>query len=250
MSMKELYFQMVSLHAAISETEGVPAVDRFTDIGEVRLKIAEFRSLLTMLTTDAAYLVQKFDADSALNGNDPAASLGALLRYLETTLRLLRDDVIHFRGRLAPMPDLDRLAAAMPGLGKVLADRWREAQICRNTGCHIAAVMLIGTILEALLLSRASEASTDLHRARHAPMTASGQLRPLQEWNLTELIAVALELGWLTAAPRNFPAALRKFRSLIHPWEQVSSKMKFDAALCEKCWQVMIQSVDDLIRSR
>jgi hypothetical protein len=43
----------------------------------------------------------------------------------------------------------------MPGLDVVIKDRWLEAQKCQHAKAYFAAVIIMGSMLEALLLSRA-----------------------------------------------------------------------------------------------
>ncbi len=53
-------------------------------------------------------------------------------------------------------PDFSQLVRD-PGMQQILARRWHETAICVEAGAPLAATVMMGAILEALLLSRANQ---------------------------------------------------------------------------------------------
>ncbi len=212
-------------------------------------KLLEFRMLLSMLSAEAKYLQNKFDNDPALNSNDNGIRLKTLIVYSKATLKLLKDHVIHPRSMLIPAPDFSRLTESFPGLNASITNRWKEAQICQQNGAYLSTIIMIGSILEGLLLARATLSTADVLRTKLAPDGKDGQKKPLQEWTLYELIGVAIEIGWLRMDYRDFENALLKFHFLIHPWGEVSARLDVTQETCNICWKILDKSIDHLLKS-
>ena len=136
-----------------------------------------------------------------------------------------------------------------PALHKIIADRWIEAQKCQNAGAYLFAVIGMGSILEALLLARAVLNIADANRATSAPKDRQQNVRPVQEWKLSQLIDVCVELKWLKVDRGKFSHALRESRNVVHPWQHATIQADFDEATCKTCWHVLNASVEDLLNS-
>jgi hypothetical protein len=74
------------------------------------------------------------------------------------------------------------------------------------------ATVLAGAAVEALLLWAIQQDATKLASSKTAP---SG--KPIERWDLVELIAVAHELDLIVPATRTQAELARGFRNLIHP---------------------------------
>jgi hypothetical protein len=135
----------------------------------------------------------------------------------------------------------------MPDLEGIIQARWLEAQRCQHTGAYLAAVIIMGSILEALLLARCSQSPTDAYQSRSAPRDKSGNAVAIHDWSLSALIDVAAEQRWIKSDRGKFSHALRQSRNMVHPYEQARSGANFDAATCTVCWHVLNASVDDLL---
>ena len=105
----------------------------------------------------------------------------------------------------------------------------------------------MGSILEALLLAKALTAQSDAYKASGAPRKKDVVLA-IQDWNLSSLIDVAVELSWLKVDRGKFGHALRESRNVVHPWQHAAINADFDGATCKTCWEVLNASVDDLLR--
>lgn len=147
-------------------------------------------------------------------------------------------------------PDISKLTAAMPKLEQVIKDRWMEAQKCQRAGAHLAAVILMGSILEGLLLARCQMSPAEANRSTRSPKNRkSGAPLPIHEWPLNAMIDVAGDVGWLKVDRSKFSHALRESRNIVHPWQHAATNADFDEATCKTCWQVLVAAVQDLTKS-
>lgn len=244
--MQPLEHLLENFLAELTDSSGQVALQRFADDSALDLKIAEFRTLLAGLSPESRYLVARFERDNALRVGPPQQRARILATYAKTALKLLKGGIVRSRGMIIPAPDFSRLTSAMPGLEAILRDRWLEIQTCLNAGACLSSVILMGSVLEALLLSRALLSPGEVSRAKRAP-AAKG--RAIQDWNLSELIAVALELGWIKIEPVKFSFPLRKYRRLVHPGGELSANVDLSVETCEGCWSVLNQAVEELLNS-
>lgn len=229
--------------------EGKIARSRFASEAEVAEKVAEFRILLSGLNPEASSLIEKFENDPGLHSPSLSTRLKTLVLYGKSIVKLLRAGIIHGRGTLVPAPDFSGLTGTIPELQAALVTRWKEIQIARNVGLWGVAIMLMGSLIEALLLAQAMHNPQPVQRARSRPRTPGGGEKPVQEWNLQELCAVAYELGWIHTAPREIPPTLLKYRSLVHPWEQLSLGAELNEKTVSTGWKTLQGMVEDLLRA-
>ena len=143
-------------------------------------------------------------------------------------------------------PDFVRLVGE-GRLAEVLSLRWQEAQKCVAAEAYLAAVVMMGSILEGVLLHKI-EANPSLgNRAKASPKDRTGKPRPFHEWGLSALIDVAHELRWLQGDVSRFSHALRESRNLVHPYMERLAQDRPDQDTCSICWQVVRAAVSDLL---
>jgi hypothetical protein len=111
------------------------------------------------------------------------------------------------------------IVGAMPDLKWILEGRWTVAQTCQNAGAYVAAVVMMGSVLEGVLFAIGHNNRPQCYRAAHAPKTRDGKQVHLEDWNLNSLIDVAVELGWIKTDRGQFRHALRQSRNIVH-WTQ------------------------------
>lgn len=143
------------------------------------------------------------------------------------------------------MPDFASLIGDAK-LAQTLAARWVEAQRCVEAGAHLAAIVMMGSLLEGLLLAVARLWPAEANQARSAPKDVHGRVRPVHRWSLQDLIDVAHERGWLQRDAKDFSHLLRDYRNLVHPWQQRSMMVVPDEDTCAICWQVVRAAANDL----
>jgi hypothetical protein len=151
---------------------------------------------------------------------------------------------------LKPLPPPDFLNLKLePGLGEILADRWDQAQKCFNADAHLAAIIVMGSMLEGMLLAVLQKFPKEANTCKAAPKDPStGKVKYFADWSLSEMINVAHEVGWIDLDVKKFSHALREFRNLIHPYQQMVLKTFPDKDTCEISWLVVQAAANDLAR--
>lgn len=115
--------------------------------------------------------------------------------------------------------------------GAQLTHRLDEARICWENGAHLAAVIMLGSLLEGVLY--------DFART-HA---ASGE-HP--DDNLQRLITMANERGWVATDVVDYANVLRDHRNLVHPRKQHRGGHAPDTDSVRIAWNVVVAALNDL----
>lgn len=242
---KKLFNQILS---EIELPNGFAALDRFGSLRSVDAKVREVKMLLSS-SNFSPQLLEEMQSDEDFNANSRRVRLEALSNYCKTALRFLDSGALEQKKKINPVPDISKLTSIMPKLEDSIKNRWIEAQKCQHIKSYLASIILMGSILEALLLARASMSPSDSYQAKCAPKDKSGKNIAIHDWNLNTLINVAVELNWLKTDRGKFSHALRESRNVVHPWVEVSTKANFDEATCKTSWEVLSASVNDLLAS-
>ncbi|MCL1051563.1 hypothetical protein L2755_18285 [Shewanella abyssi] len=152
---------------------------------------------------------------------------------------------------LTPLEAPDFLVLGLePGIGEILKSRWEEAQRCVDSGAHLAAIIIMGSLLEGLLLGVCQKNPAIANQCPSAPKdNKSGKVKNFSNWKLAEMIDVAHHVGWIGIDVKKFSHALREFRNLIHPYEQMVTRSHPDEDTCNISWLVVQATVNDLARS-
>jgi len=98
---------------------------------------------------------------------------------------------------------------------------------------------MLGSVLEAVLLSIVKSRPADAGRAAAAPKDRVGKVLPFHEWTVESLINVARECGWMGGAGKDFAPVLRDYRNYIHPNKQAEDNPTFNVELADTCWAVL-----------
>jgi hypothetical protein len=146
-----------------------------------------------------------------------------------------------------PAPDFRKFVTDAP-LSKILFFLWEEAQRCVEGGAYLAAVLMMGSILEGVLLHTIESNIATANAAKASPKDKAGSPRPLNEWGLNNFIEVAHEVHWLGGDITRFSHALRESRNFIHPHKQRQERSTPDYDTAAICWQVVRAAVRDLLK--
>jgi len=151
---------------------------------------------------------------------------------------------------LKPLPPPDFLALGLElGVGELLAQRWHEAERCVNAEAYLAGTVMMGSLLEGLLLAVCQRFPKRANQAPCVPFDqAKGKPKYFAEWSLAEMIEVSHAVGWIDLDVKKFSHALREFRNLIHPYQQLQSQARPDKDTCGIGWLVVQAAVNDLAR--
>lgn len=145
-----------------------------------------------------------------------------------------------------PAPDFSSLNLDT-ALAKLLAERWNEAQRCVDAQSYLAATIMMGGLLEGLLIGSLQNFPKQANQSSASPKR-DGKVKRLAEWSLSQMIDVAHEQGWIDLDIKKFSHALRDFRNLVHPNEQLSTGANPDKDTCNISWLVVQAAVNDLAR--
>ncbi|SRR6266704_2712133 len=232
----------------IALRSGEARTDNFTNLRAVDAKVRDVKMVLRQV--GATSLVEEMEKDSDFQANSRRVRLEALAHYCRTALRFFDTGALTPEKKLLVRgPDLTDVTHVMPELETVIQDRWLEAQKCQHAKAYFAAVIMMGSVLEALLLARVSQSPMDANRSPAAPKDKTGKVLAFHDWNLNSLIDVAVELKWIKSDRGDFSHALRQSRNVVHPYQQALTKAAFDEHTCKVCWQVLNASVEDLLDS-
>lgn len=241
------------LRGILSEIEASPkvaATDDFSGLRAVDAKVGEAKMILREVSGLTDTFVQEMEGDVNFQANSRRVRLETLSQYIRRAIKFL--DAGGFskpkKQILAP-PDYSKVTAILPGLQEVIDQRWREAQRCQHVQAYTAAIVLMGSVLEALLLCRATMSPSEAYRSTKAPKDKAGKTPAIQDWNLNTLIEVAVDCGWLKTDRGKFGHALRESRNVVHPWVHVTTHANFDESTCITSWEALKASVGDLIGS-
>ena len=234
----------------ITVNGGYVSTDNFGSLREVDARVREAKMILSGPQGLPEGFVAEMANDPDFEANSRRVRLEALAGYLNNALNFLKaGGLTNSKKQIVAPPDTAKLTGIIPGLQPVIDERWREAQKYQHVKACTAAIILMGSILEALLLCRANSAPAEAYQSPKAPKGKDGKIPAIQDWNLNTLIEVAVERDWLKTDRGKFGHALRESRIVVHPWVHATTRANFDQATCETSWLVLKASVDDLLKS-
>jgi len=187
------------------------------------------QSVLGTLQSDAPDVVPAFDMRAFFSHTvddiqeDYYRSAG-ILAYLATAIAALEAELDEDDTAATPVTEHREFAFVTdPALRAIIERDYAEIQRAFIARCYKSTIILTGGAIEAILL--------DLLTANKAAALAS-QKAPRQgdisQWDLKDLIAVAIELGLITASAEKFGHSVRGYRNLIHPGNEMRSGLEFD----------------------
>lgn len=113
-----------------------------------------------------------------------------------------------------------------PDWQALLDARWKEIEVCIKGEAWLLATVGIGGYLEALLVACGNEDRNAIYSSQKAPSRAAGP-KDFREWKLHELIDVACDLKWISAASGHAMShTLREFRNYIHPHKEFAAAIR------------------------
>ncbi|HBE73195.1 MAG TPA: hypothetical protein DDW31_03760 [candidate division Zixibacteria bacterium] len=142
-------------------------------------------------------------------------------------------------------PDFVRLTRDVT-LSGMLESRMWEIAVCLKHKAHLAAIILMGTILEGVMLSVVHNNPKESNVSPKAPRDPHGRIKHFADWTLTDLAEVARERGWITLEENKFVYLLKEYRRLIHPWEQRARNEAPDEETCRECHREFLAALADI----
>ena len=177
------------------------------------------------------------------------------LKLAKNALVKLRSDVVLVSAGSRSVttdksPDLSPLIHDS-AMQNVLRRRWQETLVCIEAGAHLAATVMMGGLLEALLLARVNQFTDKkpIFTAKAAPRDKNNKTRALKEWTLKDYIGVARELKWISHATRDVGEVLRDYRNYIHPYKELSHGVEISGRDTQMFWEVSKSIAQQVIAS-
>ena len=136
------------------------------------------------------------------------------------------------------LPSVNRLPVD-PRVAAGIEARLSEAQANLAAGSYLSAIILWGSVLEAVLLGAADNDKEKFNRASASPKGANGKVKRFHEWSLSDLINVAHEVNLIGLDVKKFAHLLRDFRNYIHIHQQIAEGFTPDKHTANICLQVL-----------
>ena len=149
-----------------------------------------------------------------------------------------------------PPPDFATLVPD-PAMQVILNRRWEETKACLRADAHLAATVMMGSLLEALLLARILRMPNlqNVFTAQAAPRDRQGKTKPLSDWTLRHYIEVGHELGWVSQSGKDVGAVLRDYRNYIHPHKELSHGVTLSGDDTSMFWKIFTSLAGQVLRS-
>ena len=182
-----------------------------------------------------------------LSGIDHATSRARydeLLKQLRGRVSEIRGYTVTPQATAQPTTDAPPSFSALvsdPAMQDILGRRWLECAKCVSADAPLAATVMMGGLLEALLLARVhhEQNKRPIFQAVSSPKEkGSGKTLPLQEWTLRHYIDVAHELGWITASAKDVGAVVRDYRNYIHPHKELTHGAQLKGEDARLFWEI------------
>ncbi|MBF0106231.1 MAG: hypothetical protein HQM16_12995 [Deltaproteobacteria bacterium] len=145
------------------------------------------------------------------------------------------DDFLH---REFTIPNIQKLPVEALAVS-IIENRLAEALKALRAGAYLSVIFLCGSVLEAVLLGAAQKDPARFNQASASPKASDDTVKRLHEWNLSQFIDVASEIGLLKPDVKKFSHGLRDFRNYIHPYQQMASGFTPDEHTAKVCFQVL-----------
>jgi hypothetical protein len=143
-----------------------------------------------------------------------------------------------------PPPDFSQLNLET-GISEILKKRWIEIQSCINVNATVSAVIMMGSMLEGFLMGTMQRRPQIANKAKNAPKK-DGVVKHFADWTLSDMIDVGHEVGWIQLDVKKFSHALRDFRNIIHPYQQLAVRTNPDTDTCKISWLVVQATCNDI----
>ncbi len=138
---------------------------------------------------------------------------------------------------------------------RLMKERWEESILTEKAEAHLATVVLLGSILEAMLLYKITSNWVDVQISGHYPKifdkpTNKLVIKPSNQWMLNEMIDSSEKIGWISHDIKGLSHSLKEYRNFIHPWQELSEKMSMpDETTCDFARKAVQIVFNDLLRN-
>ncbi|WP_406494987.1 hypothetical protein OG936_14145 [Streptomyces sp. NBC_00846] len=126
-----------------------------------------------------------------------------------------------------------------PRMAALLQRRLDEARTCYANGAHVAAIIMLGSLLEGVLLTVIEERDASLLGNKDPNFIG-----------LKVLIDICHKAGWVDVDMERFSQALREYRNFVHPRREFREAHTPDRDTLTVSWYVVNGALNDLAASQ
>ena len=180
-----------------------------------------------------------------LAAGDKAASRSKLLatvKSIRAALISIRSDAVSASSGVASTDVAPPFATLIADLQmqSLLGMRWNECVKCLAADAPLAATVMMGGLLEAILLARINREpnKNTVFTASAAPKDKAGKTKPLNEWMLKNYIEVVHERGWISVSAKDVGEVLRDYRNFVHPYKQFTQGIQLTNEDARLLWEI------------
>ena len=109
-------------------------------------------------------------------------------------------------------------------LRRLAEDYYGQAIAAHEAGAYLGALVACGGVVEGVLAWALLQREAEAEKSKGAQKDKQGEVLPIGEWNLSNLIEVASNLGLIGKTAREAAWALKEFRNFIHPYRLLREK--------------------------
>ncbi|WP_411141268.1 hypothetical protein [Streptomyces sp. x-80] len=151
------------------------------------------------------------------------------------------DPAVAHPGQQAPVELKATMAEIIrePRMAALLQRRLDEARTCYANGAHVAAVIMLGSLLEGVLLTVIEERDASLLRNKDPDFIG-----------LKALIDICHKAGWIDVDMERHSQTLREYRNFVHPRREFSEAHTPDRDTLTVSWYVVNGALNDLTASQ
>jgi len=239
-SLKKMLKKSSSLQVRANKEQGIIKATAMAWFNNLRPNILKVFSGNELASIDQLYMHMLESSDHATVRADYVNKLKTLKEFLVS----LRSQSVLKPQTASVVSDTPPNFAKLisdPQMQAILLGRWNECINCVSAGAPLAATVMMGGLLEALLLARVHRETNKapIFGASTAPKDkTTGKSLPLQDWMLRNYIDVAHELGWISQTAKDIGVVLRDYRNFVHPYKELSHRVKLNKGDAQILWEV------------
>lgn len=155
------------------------------------------------------------------NRNEKLYHASSVLGFIEVAIARIEDCVSESQS--TPVTESREFRFVIdPDLRKILDRDYAEAQRAYIAECWKSVILLSGGAIEAILLDLLQSDPSKARGSARAPKEPN-----IDRWALADLIAVAADIWPKLAAVEKLSHSVREYRNLIHPGNEIRTKLNF-----------------------
>jgi len=176
----------------------------------------EFSSLIPPFNKHSCYSHNTPDGKVIYNLTSIQSYIAMAIGHLQVAIEQPSYIPVTENRQFAFLSDLD--------LRTIIERDYSEIQRAYVSGCWKSVIILCGGAIEAILTDLLTQNQTAAKAAKSAPKNSD-----ITRWDLSNLIGVAVELSLVSAGVEKLSHSLREYRNLVHPGNELRTKLRFDA---------------------